>query len=75
MKRRLSGCSCEKHVYSASVYARKTLWVIFGAYCRERRKQRFQELEGALNVLADQMNDKQTEVSDLWVGHDSCDDQ
>lgn len=35
--------------------------------CRERRKQRFQELEGALNALTDQMNEKQTEVSDLWV--------
>mmetsp|Transcript_9340 Transcript_9340/g.28094 ORF Transcript_9340/g.28094 Transcript_9340/m.28094 type:complete len:400 (-) Transcript_9340:519-1718(-) len=34
--------------------------------CRERRKQRFQELEGALNALTDQMNEKQTEVSDLW---------
>lgn len=49
--------------------------VSLGACCRERRKQRFQELEGALNVLADQMNDKQTEVSDLWVGHGFSDDQ
>ncbi len=33
--------------------------------CRERRKQRFQELELALNVLTDQMQAKQFEIAGL----------
>lgn len=33
--------------------------------CRERRKQRFQELESALNVLTDQMQAKQFEIAGL----------